>query len=81
MTRRLPMGQKELLRAKIMEQVVQKQIKLADAAMKLKISERQTKRILKKYRQHGDKGLLHGNLDKPSPNRINQSTHDTEGLS
>jgi len=76
MAGKLPMGQKELIRAKLMEQVVQKQISLKDAAFKLKISDRQSKRILKKYRQKGDKGLLHGNLGKQSPHRIEQATHD-----
>jgi hypothetical protein len=70
MAGKLPMGQKELMRAKLMEQVVQKQISLKDAALKLKISDRQSKRIFKKYRQRGDKGLLHGNLGKPSPHQI-----------
>ncbi len=76
MAGKLPMGQKELIRAKLMEQVVQKQISLKDAALKLKIGDRQSKRILKKYRQDGDKGLVHGNLGKPSPHRIDQAIHD-----
>ena len=76
MAGRLPMGQKELIRAKVMEQVVQSHKKLAEAAVKLRISERQAKRILKKYRRHGDKGLLHGSLGKPSPNQIDQAIHD-----
>jgi len=76
MAGKLPMGQKELMRAKLMEQVVQKQISLKDAALKLKISDRQSKRIFKKYRQRGDKGLLHGNLGKPSPHQIEQAIHE-----
>jgi len=75
MAGKLPMGQKELIRAKIMEQVVQKQITVSNAALILKISERQAKRILKRYREKGDRGLLHGNLGKPSPNSIDEATH------
>jgi transposase len=75
MAGKLPMGQKDLIRAKIMEQVVQKHITVSSAANILKISERQAKRILKRYREKGDQGLLHGNLGKPSPNRIDQATH------
>lgn len=69
MAGKLPMGQKELIRTKLMEQVAQKQIRLKDAALKLKISYRQVKRIYKRYRENGDSGLLHGNLGKPSPRR------------
>jgi transposase len=77
MAGKLPMGQKELMRAKLMEQVVQKQLSLKDAAVKLKVGDRQAKRILKRYRQDGDKGMLHGNLGNLSPNRIDQQIRDT----
>jgi transposase len=66
MAGKLPMGQKELLRAKVIDQVVQNQISLKDAAIKLKVSYRQVKRIYKVYREQGDKGLIHGNQGKPS---------------
>ncbi len=54
---KLPMAQKDWIRAKIMEQVVQKQLRLSEAIKKLKISIRQAKRILKRYRLKGDEGL------------------------
>ena len=42
---KLTMGQKELLRGKVMEQVVQGQLSLKAAAEKLKVSYQQAKRI------------------------------------
>jgi len=64
------MGAKELIRAKLMEQVVQKQLRLKEAAVKMKVSYRQAKRLYKKYVEEGDKGLMHGNVGRPSGNRI-----------
>lgn len=68
MAGKLPMGQKELIRAKVMEQVVQKELSLKEAALKMKVSYRQAKRIYKRYLQEGDRGLLHRNQGKASGN-------------
>jgi len=67
------MGQKELIRVKLMEMVKQKQRKLSDVAVVLKVSYRQAKRIYRKYREQGDKGLIHGNTGKPSHNMIEKT--------
>ena len=75
MAGRLPMGQKELLKAKLMEQVVQKQISLDEAALRLKVSYRHSKRILKRYREEGDAGLVHRSVGKPSARRISDEIH------
>lgn len=72
MAGKLPMGQKELLRAKFMEMVSQKQKTLKHAGIALKISYRQAKRIYKAYKLYGDKGLIHGNQGKPSPRAIDE---------
>jgi molybdenum-dependent DNA-binding transcriptional regulator ModE len=61
MAGKLLMGQKELIRAKVMEQVVQKEVSLKEAALKIKVSYRQAKRIYRRYLQEGDRGLLHRN--------------------
>ena len=63
---KLAMGQKELIRAKVMEQVVQKELLLKEAAVKLKVSYRQAKRIYRRYLEEGDEGLLHRNQGKAS---------------
>jgi len=70
MAGKLPMGSKELVRAKLMAQVKQGELSLREAAKKMKVSVRQAKRIWARYRIHGDKGLLHGNQGCPSHNRI-----------
>lgn len=72
MAGKLPMGQKELLRSKFMEMVLQKQRTLLNASIALKISYRQAKRIYRVYKKYGDKGLLHGNTGKPSARSKNK---------
>lgn len=69
MTDTLLMGRKERLRSKVMEQVVQKQITLKDAAIKIGVGYRQAKRILKRYREDGDAGLVHKNTGRSSGNK------------
>ncbi|MEK6647566.1 MAG: helix-turn-helix domain-containing protein, partial [Candidatus Firestonebacteria bacterium] len=53
------MSQKELLRLHVLHQVFDKQIKQREAAEKLKISERQIRRIVKRVRKEGDEGIIH----------------------
>ena len=69
MSCRLQMGYKELMRAKIMEMVIEGQITLKDASAKLRLSYRQTKRIYSRYKLEGDKGLLHRSQGQVSHNR------------
>ena len=66
MAGKLPMGQKELLRGKLMEMVKQGKITLKTACGQLKISYRQGIRIFKAYTERGDAGLIHGSRGKPS---------------
>ncbi|MDR1932223.1 MAG: helix-turn-helix domain-containing protein [Spirochaetales bacterium] len=60
------MGQKELLRGKVMELVKRGQLTIRSAAKDLKVSYRQGRRIYAAYRAEGDKGIIHGNAGKPS---------------
>jgi len=69
MAGRLPMGQKELLRSKMLEMVKQQKMTLKAAAGTLKISYRQSIRLYTAYREKGDAGLVHGNVGKRSNNR------------
>jgi transposase len=64
------MGTKELLRGKLMERVKSGELALREAAVRLKVSRRQAKRIWARYRLQGDAGLVHGNQGKPSNRRI-----------
>jgi hypothetical protein len=66
---RLPMGQKEILRAKVLEMVKQRKQTLKAAAITLRISYRQAKRLYSAYCSEGDAGLIHGNYGKRSNNR------------
>jgi transposase len=73
MAGKLPMGNKELLRAKVMEMVREGQLTLRQAAGRLKRSPRQVKRIWARYQAQGDAGLLHGNQGRPSNRRLGDS--------
>jgi transposase len=66
MAGKLPMGQKELLRRKLMEMVKQGKMTLKTAAAQLKVSYRQGIRLYRAYRERGDAGLVHGSGGKPS---------------
>ena len=62
----LRMSQKERERLKVLELVTSTGLKLGKAAEILGISYRQCKRIFRRYRQEGDRGLLHRSRGKPS---------------
>ena len=49
--------------------VINKNITQHDAALKLEITERQFRRILKKYKEEGEKSLIHKNTGHPSHNK------------
>ena len=62
----LTMSKKELRRLKILEQIEKKKLTVKEGTESLEISERQTYRLLKRYREEGDKGLLNRSRGKPS---------------
>jgi transposase len=68
------MGQKELLRGKVLEMVRQGKMRLKAAAIELKISYRQAKRLYKAYREWGDAALIHGNVGKASNRKTDKET-------
>ena len=76
MAGRLPMGQKELLRSKMLEMVKQKQMTLKAAAITLKVSYRQGKRLYAAYLKKGDAGLVHGNCGRKSNNRLEEALRE-----
>ena len=59
------MSQKERVRLIVMEQVKQDELSLAEACEVLGLSYRQTKRVWRRYRIEGDRGLVHGLRGKP----------------
>jgi transposase len=60
------MSQEERKRAEVMARVKKGDLGLGSAAEILGISYRQTKRIWKRYRKQGAKGLVHGSVGKKS---------------
>ena len=62
----LIMSGKERKRKVILEDVIRGMTNLKDAAPKMEVGYRQAKRILKKYKQHGDIGLVHRSRGKVS---------------
>ena len=63
------MGQKELIRSKVLEMVKQGKMTLKAAVKTLGVSYRQGIRLYAAYRLEGDAGLIHGNHGRPSNNR------------
>ena len=60
------MSPRELERVEVMGRVAKSGLKLVDAAIILQLSYRQVKRLWRRYRQVGRKGLKHGNVGQPS---------------
>ena len=68
----LRLGRKERRRMKVLEEVEQKRIALADTAAILGMSYRQASRIWLRYREQSDKGLVHRGQGKLPNNTIDQ---------
>lgn len=60
------MSEKEVRRAGILERVKQAKLKVCDAAELMGVGYRQAKRLWKRYRNKGTKGLVHGNAGQAS---------------
>lgn len=63
------MSRRELTRVEVMARVKAGTLALADAATMLGVSYRQTKRLWRRYREGGAKGLQHQGVGKPSNRR------------
>lgn len=68
------MSDKELVRKTVIERVLDKQMTQKKGAEKLKITERHFRRILRRYRQEGDEGLVSRKRDQPSNRRTEDLT-------
>jgi len=71
------MTQEERTRIKVIQMAVEKRITQKTAAGQLEISERHFRRLLCRYRHHGDAGLVLGHREKPSNNRMKTSKRQT----
>jgi len=63
------MSSKELRRAGVWARVKSGELKLVNAAEMMGMSYRQTKRLAKRYREGGAKGLQHGSAGRESKRR------------
>ena len=66
----ITMNQKEILRLQVIEKIVSRILGQSEASKLLKVSCRQTRRLLKAYRRQGAKSLISKKRGKPSNNII-----------
>ena len=64
------MSQRQLQRWHLMGLVEGGKITLKEASEKIGVSYRQAKRIWRAVKERGARGLIHGNVGRPPPNRI-----------
>jgi len=72
----LTMSKKELNRLEVMQRLDEKRMKQKAAAEQLGISERQVKRLLRKYRLEGANGLVSKRRGKPSNHQLAKETRE-----
>ncbi len=72
----LMVRQKELKRLHVIQKVVERGVKQIEAAEILGLSSRQIRRIVKRVRLEGDKGIIHKSRGQPSKRRIPDTTRD-----
>jgi len=66
----ITMNQKEAKRIGIIHQAMDKQMKQRKAAELLQISDRQVRRIVKRVRKEGERGVVHTSRGRPSHNKM-----------
>lgn len=63
---RLALSERELVRAGVIKRVVARELTTAEAAELLALSQRQAKRLVRRFRERGAKGLVHASYGRPS---------------
>ena len=74
----LTMSQRERWRLVMMTRVKEKSITIREASEMVGVSYRHCRRIYKRYREEGDRGLIHRNRGQPSNRR--QTTKEREKI-
>src|SRR6202007_1200262 len=69
-TERITLSQRERDRLKVLHEVQQKHLTQVAAAARLKVTDRQVRRMLLRIREHGDGALVHGLRGRPSNRRL-----------
>lgn len=65
----MKLSEKDNQRLNVVLLVINKEITQHEAALKLGLSDRQFRRILKKYKEHGPSSITHKNVGQPSHNK------------
>src|SRR6267143_4317574 len=69
-TERIALSQRERDRLKVLHEVKQKHLTQVVAAERLKVTDRQVRRMLLRIREHGDGALVHGLRGRPSNRKL-----------
>src|SRR6201987_5113935 len=69
-TERIALSQRERDRLKVLHEIQQKHLTQIAGAQRLKISDRQVRRMLLRLRQRGDPSLVHGLRGRPSNRKL-----------
>ena len=72
MEKLLRMSKKELTRIEVMQRLEEKRLKQKEAAEMLGISQRHIRRLLRAYREEGERGLISKRRGKPSNNQLDE---------
>jgi len=72
----IKMTRRELGRYQMIDRSLKKEITQAKAAELLELSERQVRRLVKRVRLKGVRGLVHGNRGRPSPRKMSPELVD-----
>ncbi len=74
MTEIIVLNQKELSRARVLALVTEGHLLVKEAAGRMGLSARQTRRLLRRYEKAGAAGLAHGNRGRPAANGVAAET-------
>ena len=69
-TERITLSQRERDRLRVLHEVQQKHLSQVAAAERLKVTDRQVRRMLLRIREHGDGALVHGLRGRPSNRKL-----------
>jgi predicted ArsR family transcriptional regulator len=69
-TERITLGQRERDRLKVLHEVQQRHLTQVAAAARLKVTDRQVRRMLLRIREQGDASLVHGLRGRPSNRKL-----------
>jgi DNA-binding transcriptional regulator LsrR (DeoR family) len=67
---RIALSQRERDRLKVLHEVKQKHLTQVEAAARLKVGDRQVRRMLLRLRERGDHSLVHGLRGRPSNHKL-----------